>query len=105
MKKEKTNSNTKVSWKAAALIIGCSALLPMGLFTLRPVFHSEGTPQVESLGGFDRVGSLEGLTLRVGSHLYVCGGPEGQVVCSRSPNTAHAVAAPGIKPASSKSPN
>lgn len=84
MKKENNNSNTKVSWKAAALIIGCSALLPMGLFAVWPVFHSEGTPQVESLGGFDRFGMLQGLTLRVGAYTYICGGPEGHVVCERN---------------------
>lgn len=81
MKKSDTPTSTKVSWKAAALIIGCSALVPPGLFTLWSVFHSGGAPEVENLGGFDRFGSLEGLTLRVGSHHYVCGGPQGQVVC------------------------
>lgn len=73
-----------VSIGVAALIITCSGLTPLCIYNL---YHAilptspVGVPVIDNLGGFDRFGSLGGLTLHVGGRAFVCGGAAGLVQC------------------------
>ena len=82
----KKNRKT-VSTRIALLIIACSAAVPfcvLNLYRAITPAARPGTPLVRSLGGFDRFGSLEGLTIQVDNHTYSCGGPAGAVACQRT---------------------
>jgi hypothetical protein len=73
-----------VSKPVAALIIACSAITPVCAYNLYRAVQPDaprGAPTVDNLGGFDRHGLLEGLTIRVGGHTFVCGGATRSVRC------------------------
>jgi hypothetical protein len=73
-----------VSKRVAALIIACSALTPVCVYNLYEAIQPDSPPRapvVKDLGGFDEYGLLEGLTIRVGGHTFVCGGATGSVRC------------------------